>query len=240
MNQQTEHIGCIDGKTIVLRHQGDEVLLDVGREEARLSKEAAKRLANLLSTTSSLPRRSDETDTSEHVQPPVKRKGHRETITDLMTENLISSGTVIVLTEEGIDHFGLITEDGLIDIEGHTEKTPSGACEWVIGRPCSGWRRWRVQGGNSLVTLRWMLRAKRFPDKEHGYALSTTREKTSIAVEWVDYALARGYDPGKYNEAKVENYLTDRQLRNDYRYTDSTLKVYQGHLRQWFDYYGPA
>ena len=239
MTQQPEHIGCIDGKTIVLRRQRGEVLLDFGRAEARLSEEAATRLARLLSATCSLPRRSDEIDRPE-FKPPIKRKRHRETITDLMAENLISSGTVIVLTEEGIDHFGFITEDGMIDIEGHTEKTLSGACEWVIGRPCSGWRRWRVQGGNSLITLRWMLRAKRFPDKEHGYALSTTREKTSIAVEWVDYALARGYDPGKYNETHVEAYLTDRQLRNDYRYTDSTLKVYRGHLRQWFDHYGPA
>ena len=237
MNREQTHIGCIDGKTIVVRRQRGEVILNIGRAEARLSKEATTRLVNLLSTTKYPPRRSNK---REYVKPAVKRRRDHETITDLMTENLISSGTVFVLTEEGVDHFALITEDGLIDIEGHTERTPSGACEWVIGRPCSGWERWRVPGENSLAALRWILRAKQFPDKDHGYAHSTTREKNSIAMEWVDYALTRGYDPGEYNESQVEGYLIDRQLKNDCHYTASTLKVYRGHLRQWFNYYGAS
>lgn len=236
MTQQPEYIGCIDGSTIVLHRQADEFVLTIDGVEARLSMEAAVRLANLLpsATPSSRPpnkrrRRS--------VQQRVKRRSYPETIADLIEEGLIQVGTVLTLRHYNVDHFGTVTMDGKIDIEGHKEKTLSAAGQRVIGRTCNGWQEWRVYGGSRLIDLRWMLRAKRFPGENHGYAESTAQEENMLAMAWVDYALARGLDPGKKDNTKVEAFLTDRQRKSNCHYAESTLNAYRMRLRHWFDYY---
>lgn len=237
MTQQPEYIGCIDGRAIVVRRQADEIVLTFDGVEARLSMEAAVRLANLLPSTTSSPILSD--NKSRYVRPIVRQSSPRETIVDLMEENLIQVGTVLTLRHRRLDHFGTVTMDGKIDINGHKYDTPSGACIWVTGRKtCNGWAEWKVRDGRSLADLRWMLRAKRFPAENHGYAESTAREKQMIAIGWVDYALARGLGPGKKGNAETEAFLADRQLKSDYRYTESTLNVYRGHLRHWFEWCG--
>ena len=238
MIQQPEYIGCMDGRAIVVLRQAEEIVLTFDGVEARLSIEAAIRLANLLPsvTPASRPvikrrrrRRS--------IQPLVKKRSYPETIADLIEEGLIQVGTVLTMRYYNMDHFGTITVDGKIDIDGHKEKTPSGAGKWVIGRECSGWDTWKLQDGNSLAGLRWMLRAKRFPGENHGYAESTAQEENMLAMAWVDYALARGLDPGKKDNTKVEAFLTDRQRKSNCHYAESTLNAYRMRLRHWFDYY---
>lgn len=233
MTQQPEYIGCMDGRAIILRRQADEIVLTFDGAEARLSIEAAIRLANFLPSVTPSSRSSD--DKPRFVQPLKRRGRYRETIADLIEEGLLSVGEVLTISHYGMDHFATITEDGKFNIDGHKEKSPSGAGERVIGRPCSGWKLWKTKDGNTLAVLRWMLRAKQFPGEKHGYAVSTARDKQVIATGWVDYALARGLDPGKKDNTKTEAFLADRQLKSDYRYTESTLNVYRGHLRQWFE-----
>ena len=233
MNQQLEYIGCLDGKVIVLSCHDNEFVLAIDNVEARLSTEAAIRLSNRLSSATSLTRPSG--DKIRLVQPLKGRGRHRDNIADLIEEGLLSVGEILTIRHDGIDRFATITEDGRFNIDGHKEKTPSGAGEWVIGRPCSGWRLWKIKDGKPLADLRWMMRARRFPGENHGYAESTTREKQLVAKGWVDYALARGLDPSKNDNTKTEAFLADRQLKSDYRYTESTLNNYRGHLRQWFE-----
>lgn len=239
MTQRPEYIGCIDGNTIVLSHRNDEFVLSFGGIEARLSIEAAFRLASLLQPTASIPASSE--NKPQPVRPSVKRKRYsryRETISDLIEEGLIEVGTVLIIKHKYTERSGTVTSDGMINVDGYIEATPSAAGSRVVDRTCNGWQEWRVYGGPRLADLRWMLRAKRFPGESHGYAESTAREKQMIVTGWVDYTLTRGLDPGKKGNAKTEAYLSDRQRKSDYRYTESTLNVYRGHLRHWFDWCG--
>lgn len=246
MTQPSEYIEGIDGSiNIVIRRRSNEVVIVFGGVEARLSIDDAFRLAYLLQSNASKPVPSE--DKPEPVQPsmkiePVRSSGkirrYRETISDLMEEGLIMAGAGLTIKYKYMERSGTVTEDGKIEIDGYKEETPSAAGQRVTGKSCNGWQEWRVYDGSRLADLRWMLRAKRFPGENHRYAESTAREKQQIAIGWVDYALARGLDPGKKSNAKTEAYLADRQLKSDYRYTDSTLNVYRGHLRQWFNYYG--
>ena len=237
MTQQPEYIGCIDGRAIVVRRQADEILLTFDGVEARLSIEAAIRLANLLPSVTPSSSSSNKRRRRRSVQQLVKRRSYPETITDLIEEDLIQVGTVLTLSHYNVDYFGTVTIDGKIDIEGHEEKTPSAAGQRVIGRTCNGWQEWRVYGGSRLTDLRWMLRAKRFPGENHGYAESTAQEENMLAMAWVDYALARGLDPGKKDNTKVESFLIDRQRKSNCDYAKSTLNAYRMRLRHWFDYY---
>ena len=238
MNQQPEYIEGINGSiTIAISRNANEISLVFGGVEARLSIEDAFRLAYLLqSNAAPIPVPSD--DKPEPVQPSVKRRGrrYRETISDLIEESLIEVGTVLTIKYKYMERSGTVTADGMIDIDGYIERSPSAAGRRVTGKSCNGWQEWRVRDGHRLDDLRWMLRAKRFPGENHGYAESTAREKQMIARGWVDYALARGLDPGKKGNTKTEAFLDDRQRQSDYRYTDGTLDSYRLHLRHWFEW----
>ena len=180
--------------------------------------------------------RTTGTSVKRELKKPHRR---REKIADLLAEGLLTVGTFLTMTHYGKTHFAKVTEDGSIDINGYKAQSPSSACQYVTGRPCSGWRVWYVQDGPSLVDLRWILRAKRFPDEGRGNTALTTLEKQKrmIAVGWVNYALERGLDPSTFNEDLSENYLTERQLENNQRYAESTLANYRRYLRQWFKLY---
>lgn len=237
MTQRPEYIGCIDGNTIVLSHRNDEYVLSFGGIEARLSMEAAFRLASLLQPTASIPASSE--DKPRPVRPSVKRKRYsryRETISDLIEEGLIEVGTVLVIKHKYTERSGTVTSDGMINVDGYIEATPSAAGSRLIDRTCNGWQEWRVYGGPRLADLRWMLRAKRFPTENHEYAPGYTKEKSRIAIGWVNYALGEGLDPGVRNDARAEKYLEIRQASSEYRYTDSTLASYRRHLHQWFEW----
>ena len=238
MNQQSEYIEGINGSiSIAISRRSDEISLVFGGVEARLSIEDAFRLAYLLQSNASKPVPLD--DKPQPARPSVKRRRrYRETISDLMEEGLITVGTVLTIKYKYMERSGTITADGMIDIDGYMERSPSAAGRRVTGKSCNGWQEWRVRDGHRLVDLRWMLRAKRFPGENHGYAESTAREKQMIAVGWVDYALARGLDPGKKGNTKTEGFLSDRQRKSEYRYADGTLDSYRIHLRHWFEWCG--
>ena len=239
MNQQSEHIEGINGSiNIAISRRSDEISLVFGGVEARLSIEDAFRLAYLLqSNAASKPVPSD--DKPEPTQPSVTRKRYsryRETISDLIEENLIEVGTVLIIKHKYAERSGTVTADGMIDVDGYIERTPSAAGSRVVGRTCNGWQEWRVYGGPRLADLRWMLRAKRFPGENQGYTVSTLREKKRIATGWVDYALARELDPSKKDIERIEDYLTERQLTSNKHYSESTMTMYRRHLHQWFEW----
>ena len=236
MTQQSEYIGCIDGRAIVLRRQTDEIVLTIDGVEARLSREAAIRLANLLPSVTPSSRPSKKRRRRRSIQQLVKKRGYPETIGNLMEEGLIQVGTVITMRYNNVDRFGTITVDGMIDIDGHKEETPSAAGRWVIGRECNGWVEWKLRDGKSLADLRWILRAARFLGDDHSYASGFIKEKRRIASGWVDYALSKGLDPGVRNDARTEKYMEARQISNGYSYTDSTLRSYRNHLIHWFEW----
>lgn len=237
MTQQPEYIGCIDGRAIVVRRQADEILLTFDEVEARLSIEAAIRLANLLPSATSLPITSDHVPRFVHSK--VRQSRPRETIVDLIEEGLIQVGIVLTMRHYNVDHFGTLTSDGKIDIDGQKYETPSAAGKWVTGRQtCNGWAEWKVRDGISLIDLRWMLRAKRFPPINNGEVLwsQLDKQKNMIAMGWVDYALSKKLNPGARNESAIERYFEYRQLSSEYRYKDRTLEQYRRNLRHWFQW----
>lgn len=228
MKQQPEHIGCIDGSTIVLSRQADDIVLTFGATEARLSKTGATLLSRLLESHVG-------TVVPPVVQPPVGPR-RRETIVDLVEEGLLRAGTVIVMIYQGMERYATVTEAGQIDVDGHIESTPSAAGKRITGQACDGWQVWRTRDGLQLAHLRWKLRASHFPEDEHRYAPNTIKEKRRIAVGWVDYALGEGLASGVRNDPGAENYLEVQQLQSGYRYADTTLDSYRRHLRQWFEW----
>lgn len=239
MNQKPEYIEGINGSiTIAISRHSDEISLVFGGVEARLSIEDAFRLAYLLqSNAAPIPVPSD--DKPQPVRPSVKRKRfsrHRETISDLIEENLIEVGALLTIKHKYTEHSGKVTADGMIEVDEYIERTPSAAGSRVVGRTCNGWQEWSVYGGPQLADLRWMLRAKRFPGENHGYTVSTLREKKRIATGWVDYALARELDPSKKDIERIEDYLDERQLESDKYYSESTMTMYRRHLHQWFEW----
>lgn len=236
MTQQPEYIGCIDGSTIVLHRQADEFVLTIDGVEARLSREAAIRLANLLPSTITSSRPSNKRRRQKSIQQLVKKRSYPETIADLMEEGLIQIGTVLTLRHQNVDRYGTITVDGKIEIDGHQEDTPSAAGRWVIGRECNGWATWKLRDGKSLADLRWILRATRFLGDDHGYVTGFIKEKRRIALGWVEYALSEGLEPGVRNDARAEKYMEARQKNIGYHYTETTLDSYWRHLRQWFEW----
>lgn len=232
-----KHIGCLDGSTIGVSRHGEKIIVSIGDKKAGLSLEGTQRLVDhLTSLFQTDPRvEEDKPILPDKPPPPVT---HRETLYDLMAEGLVQVGTELTLTSHGKTHYATITHAGLFNIKGHLESTPSGAGQYVMGRPCSGWRLWRVKDGPILIDLRWKLRAKRFPVRGPNDTLSDIqKQKRMIVTGWVDHALHRGLNPGRCNEKNLENYLDKRQREAGYRYTKSTLDSYRRHLLQWCDWW---
>lgn len=236
MNQQTEHIGCIDGKTIVLRCQGGEFVLRFDKAEARLSKEAAARLANLLSPSSKIIQKTKKHRAYSTIQRLPGRTSTKETLADLLEERLLKVGSVLIMTHQGKDHYAAVTSQGTLDLDGHIELTPSGAGKWVTGQESDGWQVWSIRNGERLVHLRWKLRAIRLLGDDHGYSPRYIQEIRMIAEGWIDYALEKRLNPRTRNKEAVEEYLTDRQIKTAYSWAESTLNAYRRHLYVWFDW----
>lgn len=222
MTEQRYQIGCIDGRVLTVKHEPGVVVLGISGEEATLSVEGATRLADSLAVKPAPPVGSPST-----TQPV----GTRASVADLLEAGLVTVGCRLVMTHGGEDHYATVIEEGMLDIEGHREETPSGAARHVTGGAYNGWKVWSVVDGEALAVLRWKLRAGRFPGDDHGYAASTVAEKRRIAREWVEYALIRGLHPGHADEQAVEDFLSGSD------YAESTLASYRNHLRQWFGQY---
>ena len=233
MNQEQDHIGCIDGKTIALHRQGGEFVLRFDRAEARLSKEAATRLANLLMPPSKLIHKPKKRRAKSSLQR-LSNQTSKETITDLLQEGMLNVGSVLTMSHHGKDYYATVTSRGALDLNGHIELTPSDAGKWVTGQVVDGWLLWSIRDGELLAHLRWRLRAINFLGDNHGYVPSHIQEKRMIAKGWVDYALEKRLDLSTYNNKSVEEYLIDRQIQLAYSYAEGTLDQYRRHLRQWF------
>lgn len=234
MNREQVHIGCIDGKTIALRRQGDEFVLCFDRAEARLSKEAAIRLANLLTSSSnnSNPEKGRTYSTIQRLSERTSKT--TETLADLLEEGILEVGSVLIMTHQGKDHYATVTSQGALDLDGHIELTPSGASKWVTGQESDGWRVWSIRNGARLSHLRWKLRSIRFLGDNHGYVLSTIREKRKIVRRWINYTLDNGLDPKAFDEKTIEGHLAERKLA--YNYAEATLHYYRSTIRQWCEY----
>ena len=236
MNREQAHIGCIDGKTIALRRQGDEFVLCFDRAEARLSKEAAIRLANLLTTSPRIIQKTKERRTYSTIQRlPRRTSKAKETLADLLEEGILGVGSVLIMSHQGKDYYAKITSQGALDLDGHIELTPSDASKWVTGQESDGWQVWSIRNGERLAHLRWRLRAVRFLGDNHGYSSKYIREIRRITKGWVDYALEKDLNPRTRTKADIENYLTHRQIKMAYSYAEGTLNAYRGHLHVWFE-----
>lgn len=230
-----DYIGCIDGRVLTVQQRKTEIVLSIGPEKARLSGEAAA----LLSTHLTLKPRSRVTSKPLHpTSDPASQSSDLEidpdvTVPALIKAGLLATRDVVTLRHKGTTHRATITERGHFDVYGRIQEYPSGAARQVTKKAINGWSAWKVADGSSLHDLRcrfqWLREADRFPGEEHGYAISTIREKQRLAQEWVRYALDRGINPGKHNEQEVENFLGGN------RYSGNTLTTYKTHLEQWFD-----
>ena len=230
MTQRDEHIGCIDGRTLTVRRGPDEVVLGIGGSDARLSLDAARLLALRLAPP---PPSTESPQESRPPRSPYSREQPQrwERIVHLIEAELLSVGAGITLTHHGQTHHAKVTGEGSIEIDGQIFDSPSPAAEYVTKRSCNGWQEWRVVDGPLLIDLRWKFRARTFLGDNHPYAQATIDQKRSIARRWVDFALARGLDPGKRDDAAVEDLL------GGHDYVESTLSSYRSHLEQWFEKY---
>lgn len=237
-HQHVGQVGCIDGSILELRRGSDEWLLSVGDSEARLSTQAAERLADLLTAGHSPPKAALPSEPVQVEQPPDDATPSepgaraRERVDDLIEAGIISPGAVLTMKHRGSVHHATVAADGSIELEGDLCKTPSEASRLVAGASRNGWRDWKVMDGLSLDDLRWKLRAARFPGEDHTLAESTVQEKQRLALWWVKYAFENGLDPAARNEDAIADLLTRRN------YADSTLDSYRRHLDQWFEMYG--
>ena len=233
MTSQPPPIGCIDGRVVTVRYDADEIVLAFDEAEARLSAEAAKRLAAQLAPPSQSADSSSPLASSEEPPPKkpsvTKTKGTREKIIHLVEADLLHAGQVITLTNRGVTHRAQITAEGAIKIDGETFDTPSGAGDHVTKRSSDGWREWKIDG-SPLDDLRWVYRAQTFLANDELYDPKTIAEKQLVARRWVRYALDHGLVPGKRDDNAVERFLSPGD------YADTTLQSYRRHLKQWFEW----
>ena len=233
-----KHIGCPDGSTIGISRHGEKIVISIGDMEAGISLEGCRKLVDHLTALFQTDPRVKKEEEPIPPDKPSQPVTHRETLYDLLTEGLVQVGTELTLTSHGKIYYATITNAGLFNIKGHLESTPSGAGQYVMGRPCSGWGLWRVKNGPILTDLRWKLRAKRFPVKGNNNTLNDIqKQKRMIATGWVDHALNYGLNPGRRSEKDLESYLDERQRNAGYSYTESTLDSYRRHLHQWCEWW---
>ena len=231
MTGNEENIGCIDGLILTVRRGPDEVVLGIGGSHARLSIDAARLLALRLappSPSTDSPQESPQESPRSESSFSRERPQTWERIIHLIEADLLSVGTDISLTHHGRTHLARITGEGNIEIDGQIFDSPSPAGRYVTKRSSSGWQEWRVVDGPRLIDLRWKFRAQRFLGDNHSYSEATINQKRHIARRWVEYALAKGLDPGKRDEEAVEDLFSGQD------YAASTIGGYRCHLEQWF------
>ena len=236
------HIGCIDGRVLEVRMEVDQWVIDLDGSEARLSLEAAGRLAQMLTLV-------DRTPKPEPIQPielpptegetsPGTGRGQRHrhypvTINDLVEASLLAPLSILTFRREGRVYEALVTDEGMLLVGDREFDTPSGAAKHAAGTTSEpGWDVWSI-GGKTLADLRWRLLALRFPEPRAGWSEDYIKEKRRAAVRWVEYALGKGLDPGRRDETALADHFGSRG------FTESTSSVYRHHLRQWFQEYGP-
>ena len=235
-----KYIGCIDGTLLEVRAKQDEVILSVGRSEARMSVEAAGRLADLLGR---LDRERQSREPSKHRSGEKSRRKSRARkyrsrhypvkIHDLIKAGYLDPYSILTFHRGNQVHEALVTNDGKLLVGDSEFSSPSGAAKHAAGTTTEpGWALWRLNG-EPLASLRWKLLAERFPGERLDWSEEYINDKRRAATRWVAYALANNLDPGISNETALEDHFTSLEL------AESTRTLYRHHLRQWFEEYGP-
>ena len=167
MSIHNKVIGCVGGEVITLDSNNGEVLLSVDDgEPVALTSGGASRmvdmLTDLLSVLEDTPSEGDSTD-SDITEKPAdiipRRKHYTTKISDLITEGLLASGTVLTLKYHNEVHSCVVTPDGGLETEGgHISYAPSAAAKKVTPRyTCNGWDVWTAPDGRTLSELRAYL-----------------------------------------------------------------------------------
>lgn len=94
-----------------------------------------------------------------HNPDPVKRTEQEAagwvTLRDLVASGHLAVGTILIAREGSADgRHATVTADGLLEMDGKTYDTPSGAGKEVLGRAVNGWSFWRLPGGGKLMDAR--------------------------------------------------------------------------------------
>ena len=94
-----------------------------------------------------------------HNPDPVKRSEQESagwvTLRDLVASGHLPVGTVLAAREGNYEgRAATVTADGLLEMDGKTYDTPSGAGKEVLGRAVNGWTFWRLPNGGRLMDVR--------------------------------------------------------------------------------------
>lgn len=82
-------------------------------------------------------------------------------IKELVVAGLLTPGTALLAREGSWGAVtAVVTESGLLDIEGTLHETPSGAGRAVRGGATNGWTFWRLEDGRRLLDVRTAYRAE--------------------------------------------------------------------------------
>jgi alkylated DNA nucleotide flippase Atl1 len=107
------------------------------------------------------------------VDPQVRGQEGVE-IRHLVTAGLLSPGTMLTPRPGAWASFeALVRADGLLEVNGQTFETPSGAGKFVKGAVTNGWHFWRLPDGRKLLELRSALTGAQPAKAESSFDWST-------------------------------------------------------------------
>lgn len=94
-----------------------------------------------------------------HNPDPIKRTEQEAvgwvTLKDLVANGYLAVGTILVSREGTFERrSATVTADGLLEMDGTSYDTPSGAGKEVLGRAVNGWSFWRLPEGGKLIDIR--------------------------------------------------------------------------------------
>ncbi|TQM61724.1 DUF4268 domain-containing protein [Humibacillus xanthopallidus] len=94
-----------------------------------------------------------------HNPDPIKRTEQEAAgwvmLRDLVATGHLPVGTILTAREGNYEgRSATVTSDGLLEMDGKTYDTPSGAGKEVLGRAVNGWTFWRLPDGGKLMDAR--------------------------------------------------------------------------------------
>ena len=134
---------CVDGEPIVLKRLDGTVSLHTDSERYELSDKEAGCMGEWLVSQIGQPSGSGSTRSKPRNgrKKPCRYEG---TVWGLMRAGLLKPGTVLTMTYAGKEHKAKVLPEGELEVYGQIFNTPSGACEFVLGRSCNGWTAWKT------------------------------------------------------------------------------------------------
>ncbi len=88
-----------------------------------------------------------------HVQQAVA-VGAYTTIAQLVAAGILAPGTELLPRTDDDATRAVVTEKGLLEVNGHLYDSPSGAVRGFVGHAVNGWYFWRLPDGRRLKDLR--------------------------------------------------------------------------------------